>query len=264
MIVPAMKLIAESDYRAKVLFLSFESLCVLKSPSDVRKLQTEWFEILKTWHSPYKAVIDGRNLKIESQDEFSIKTEFERLKKLLERFFLRKAVAYGVEEKTSSKVFPFENFSTEEEALEALNLRDFSKKNRELSDLRSLIAFDNHFKDETIELSFLAPVYFKEKKDLAILKSKLMNNLMLWHSGWNLLVDCSKFSIEESLFGDFSLFEKSLKGFFLKQVIGYNPSESGLVYPFPVYRSRHKAVLNFEDQSKGKGDVSNCATRKSR
>ena len=85
---------------------------------------------------------------------------------------------------------------------------------------------------------------------------------MLWHSAWHLLIDCSKLRIEESLFEDFSLLKKSLKGFFLKEVVGYNPATAKESYPFSVYKSRHKAVLDFEKAGTSEGDMANCSTRK--
>ena len=253
-----MKLLTESDYRAKILFLSFEKPCILKTCADVKKLQAQWFEALKSWHSPYKALLDARNLSIEPQED--LEGEFARLKRLLERFYLRKAVCYGMEGETD--LFSFPNYSTEKEAVEILGIREFFTRKVDPSDFRSLIAFDNHFKDSTIELSFLSEVHIKGKKDLQIFKSKLMNNLMLWHSGWHLLIDCSKLRVEESIFDDFLLLQKSLKGFFLKEVIGYNPKSAKETYPFPVYRSRHKAVLEFEKAGTGEGDVANCSSRK--
>lgn len=256
-----MKLIAEPDYRAKVLFLSFEGPCVIQSSEDVRSLQSQWLDLLKSWHSPYKALLDCTNLTIALGGD-DLSKDFERLKKLLKRFFLKNAVSYGLEDSSETKCFPFDHYKTREEAVEALGIRDFTRRLQDKDDLRSLIQLDNHFKDQTIELSFASVVTLKEKKDLKILKSKLLNNLMLWHSGWNLLVDCSRLEIDSSLFEEFSLIQKYFKGFFLKKIVGYNPQSKDLSYPFQVYRSRHKAVLGFEDVGKGKGDLANCSSRK--
>lgn len=256
-----MKLTSESDYKAKVLFLSFEKRCVIEDSSGVKLFQNEWLKTLKSWHSPYKALIDCSNLSLEPKTE-NLSKDFEKLKKFLERFFLRKAVAYGLNKSSQNLGFPFPVCETKEEALKALGVRDLLNRTFDKSNFRSLIAFDNHFKDETIELSFLSDIHLKDKKDLLTLKSKLMNNLMLWHSKWNLLIDCSKFKIDGPLFEEFSLLEKYFKGFFLKEIVGYSPCLPKENYPFPVYRSRHKAVLNFSEAGRGEGDIANCSSRK--
>ena len=257
-----MKLITESDYRAKVLFLSFESPCVIEDKAGIRKLQSQWFEALKSWHSPYKALFDGSNLCIKQKDGEVLDDEFSRLKKLLERFFLRKAAVFGLNKEAKELGFPFPVFDTKEEAVKDLGIRDLLERKFDKNSLRSLISFDNHFKDGVVELSFMSAAHFKEKKDLLVLKSKLMNNLVLWHSSWNLLVDCSKLEIDETLHEEFFRVQKFFSGFFLKQIIGYHSSLPKDKYPFPVFRSRHKAVLQMEEAGRSEGDVANCSTRK--
>lgn len=258
-----MKLIAEPDYRSKILYLSFAENSQIHTVKDVKLFKSQWLGHLASWHSPYKAMLDCQNLSFAPEGE-EVVAELEKLQVLLKKFFLRKAVAFGFKEESTPAGFPFEIFADQEKAAEALGIRDFSKRKTDKSDLRSLIYFDNHFKEHLVELSFGSEVHFKTSKDVQILKSKMMNNLMLWHSSWKLLVDCSKLQIDTSVFADFAKLEKFLRGFFLKEIVGYSPFSRESKYPFPIVRSRHKAVLQFEGLSSEEGSVANCASRRSK
>ena len=255
------KLIAEADYRAKILYLSFEKGSQIKTVADVKAMKMEWLALLSSWPSPYKALIDCGQLLFKPEGP-EVLAELQKLHDLLKKFFLRKAAAYALKQENKNGDFSFEVYPSQEEAVAALGIRDFSKRKSDKNDLRSLIYFDNHFKEHLVELSFTSEVHLKSSKDLKVLKSKLLNNLMLWHSSWKLLVDCSKLQIDASLFEEFALLEKFLKGFFLKEIVGYSPYSRESVYPFPLVRSRHKAILKFEGLSTEEGSLANCASRK--
>jgi len=48
----------------------------------------------------------------------------------------------------------------------------------------------------------------------------------------------------------------------MKKVVGYNPSDSSDLYPFPVFRSRHKAVVDIEGEGIKGGDEAECRSKK--
>ena len=255
------KLLAEPDYRGKILYLSFAEDSSLQTLADVKKLKAQWLAHLASWHSPYKALIDCRNLQFSPVDA-AVAQSLDKLQALLAKFFLRKAVAFGLTDTSAVEALPFSHFADQEQAAEELGIRDFSKKRNIPGDLRSQIQFDNHFKEHLIELSFASDVVLKTPKDVQTLKAKLLNNLMLWHSSWKLLVDCSRLQVDASVFSEFNRLEKFLRGFFLKEIVGYSPHSRDSNYPFPVVRSRHKAVLQFEGLSTDEGSLANCASRR--
>ena len=111
-------------------------------------------------------MIDCSHLSIKPKSD-SLGDDFQRLKQLLERFYLRKATCFSLKEGES--VFSFPNYKTKEEAAEALGIRELVNRKVDKDDFRSLLSFDNHFKDGTVELSFLSDVHIKEKKDLQVL-----------------------------------------------------------------------------------------------
>jgi len=48
----------------------------------------------------------------------------------------------------------------------------------------------------------------------------------------------------------------------MKSIMGINPLEAKENYPFPVYRSRHRAVAQLEKGGVTSGDDANCQSRK--
>lgn len=248
-----MQVLFESDFQKKVLFVSFPPETVLREASQIDEWKKQWVEVLKSWHSPYKASIDFSNLHFENNSE-EVLTKLTRMVEFLKRFFLRSLVGWGL--KDAPDHFPFPLTKTEEEALQSIGLRDRGPRSAS-EDFRSIIHIDNHFEQENVELSFLqATVLDKDK--LAILRSKMTNNLMQWHSSWHLLIDCSNLEIPEESLESFQNMVRFLKGFFLQEVIGYSPAAKGLSYPFPVFRSRHKAAAQVKGSGKSSGRDAHC------
>ncbi len=243
----------ESDFQKKILYISFPSKIVLAKKSQIDDWKKQWIEVLKSWHSPYKALIDFSNVEIQNSEEI-----FSALKKMFdffERFFLRKIAAWGISDKNLFKSIPCDCVETEEDALKILGLRE--RKHSASEDFRSQIHIDNHFEQQSVELSFLSPSLLTVDK-LAILRSKLTNNLMLWHSQWSLIVDCSQLEIPDSSYVDFEKMLKFLKGFFLQDIVGYSPTSKDAKYPFTVYRSRHKAAAHIKGSGLESGRDAHC------
>lgn len=243
----------ESDFQKKVLYVSFPTSTVLKEVTQIDLWKKQWVEVLKAWHSPYKAVVDFSNVRIEN-DSPEFLAAIARLFEFLKRFFLRNVVAWGLQDEIQH--FPIELVATEEEALKFIGLRERAPRSSS-EDFRSLIHLENHFEQQNVELSFVEPVVLSKDK-VTILRSKMTNNLMLWHSHWHLLVDCTNLEIPEESFESFHNLIRFLKGFFLEDVVGYSPAKKDLAYPFQVFRSRHKAAAQVKGSGTESGRDAHC------
>lgn len=247
----------ESNYRDKILHIKVEKPASITSKSDVLSIRTQWTGALSSWHSPYKALVDFSNI-LETADTPEIKEAFESLARFFKGFYLRKAAIFGT---NPSAVFPFEVFPTEEEASDYIGIR--TRKAAVPGDFRSSLQFENHFRQHVVELSFSTPVQLDSEEKLKTLKDKLTNNLMQWHSSWNLLIDCTNLeTVDEALTDEFAKIERYFKSFFMKKIIGYSPHKKESAYPFKVFRSRHKAAAMLENEGLTSGEDANCSSRK--
>jgi hypothetical protein len=248
----------EHNYQQRYLIASFETPTVMRREDDILQLREQWMNALTNWHSPYKAIIDGRNLDLqvetEHRDEF--KKAFARTIKLLSGFFLKKAVVFGIDA-AQQDLLPLECYDSEEAAREAIGLNR-NRENQAPQNFRDSIQFQNHFRQHVVELSFAQDVLIDEAEKVEALKSKLTNNLMQWHSAWSLLVDCSHLEVHPDQFPAFEKMLGFFRGFFLKQVVGYSPKKRGLAYPFTVHLARHKAAAQLEAEGQFSGDEANC------
>ena len=52
------------------------------------------------------------------------------------------------------------------------------------------------------------------------------------------------------------------RGFFLKEVQGYGTKAPEGAFPFPVFRSRHKATIGLKASNMSSGRDANCSDRK--
>lgn len=256
-----MKIQFEHDYQNKIMTQAFTESFALTSDQDVQAWRQLWMDALKSWHSPYKSIIDARNLSIASgANKEQIKSAFERLEKLMSGFFLKKAVFFGLDPELAA-VVPFDSYPDEETAMDAVGIRQ--RTQREPGDFRSSIQFQNHFRQHVVELNFAGDTVIDTKEKVQILRSKMSNNLMQWHSAWSLLIDCSQLEIKADVFPEFESMVRFLNGFFLKEIFGYQPKTKELVYPFKTYRARHNAAGRLEAEGLFSGEDANCKTRKS-
>ncbi|MCX6128187.1 MAG: hypothetical protein NTX25_03880 [Proteobacteria bacterium] len=256
-----MEIIFEHDYQQKILSQTFAQVTFLGDEKDVLAWRQTWLDALKSWHSPYKAVINAQLLSLSADaDHDALKRALLRMEKVLAGFFLKKSVVWGANAELSL-LMPFECVANEEAAWEAIGLR---KKNQasESVDFRASIQLQNHFRQHVVEMNFSSRVKIETKDQLQILRGKLTNNLMHWHSAWSLLIDCSQLEIIPELKEDWELMLRFFKGFFLKEVLGYAPLAKDLHYPFPVYRSRHNAAGRLEAEGLFSGGDADCKTRK--
>ncbi len=254
-----MKLQFEHNYQQKYLEISFTEQTTIANEDDVLQWRQAWLKGLSSWHSPYKAIINGDNLIIAAAEGQDLKGAFARMEKLLSGFFLKTAVIYGLDPSVAD-LLPFAVAKDRDDAFQRVGIR--TVKPRQPGDFRSSIQIQNHFQQHVMEISFSEPAVVSSREQLNVLKDKITNNLMQWHSAWNLLVDCHNLEIDSSLNADFERILTFFKGFFLKEVLGYSPKSKESRYPFKVYRSRHNAAGRLENEGNISGSDANCQSRK--
>ena len=248
----------EHDYQQKLMTQRFGQPTELSTPADVQRWRSEWMKALSSWHSPYKVLLDCSNLTVTEQPE--VVKALELMVKFFNGFFLRKIVGHAASPGRGLNHLPFPVLASFDEALVELGIR--APAVRSASDFRSVIQIQNHFQQHSIELSFSESVVIATKEQVLTLRSKLMNNLMQWHSKWSLIVDCSNLVVAAEMHPEFERTLTVLKGFFMKQAVGYNPSTAKESYPFPVFRARHRAVAEVEGEGNFSGDQADCKSRK--
>ena len=254
-----MKILFDQHYQKKVMIQSFEEKTVIDSLEVVQSWRSQWMSALSSWHSPYKLLIDCENLWV-AKDNPAIVAAVEKMFKFFKGFFLIKSVGFNESLEQGHAGLPVEFFSREQ-AYEKLRLGELVLDAKP-GDFRSQIQLMNHFRQQTMELSFKAPVLLGSPDELEILRSKMVNNLNQWHSHWNLLIDCTALEFSPVLNEAFAHFERFFRGVFMRSVVGYSPQSPGAVYPFKVYRSRHKAVASLAVEAHLAADEANCQSRK--
>lgn len=253
-----MTLQIENDFQQKIMTQVFDTPVTLASDADVTAWRTGWMDGLKSWHSPYKLMVDVGNLTVA--DDEATKKALDRMVKFFKGFFLREVVGFGKKAGQGHEFLPFEVKDTEEQAAEAVGIR--VRTARAATDFRSTVQFQNHFRQHVIELNFSEPVKLTTKDQIATIRGKLTNMLMQWHSKWSLLVDCTNLEVDAAVKGDFERMLTVMKGFFMKEAIGYSPRGPKEQYPFEVYRARHKAAAVLEGEGNFSGDDADCKSRK--
>jgi hypothetical protein len=253
-----MKIAFEHNYQLKVMSIKFDEPVTLETPKDIQIFRQRWLEGLKTWHSPYKALLDLSNVEIRNTE--ANKEELRRMETFLKGFFLKKAVGFPIKENFKD-LLPFDLYPTEEEAATAVGLRK-TPVSKDAMDFRSAITVANDFQRQVVELTFAVDVEIGTKEQVATLKGKLQNNLMQWHSPWNLLVDCSHMAFAAEGSEEFGKTIQYFKRFFLKEIVGYSAKGPKDSYPFAVYRARHNAVAKLVPEGNFSADEANCKSRK--
>jgi hypothetical protein len=251
----------EPNFQKRVLVMRFGPNSTIASRKDAIAWRQKWTEALKSWHSPYSAIIDASHLSITAEDPEKLKQEFSVMARFFSGLFLKKAAVFGIDEARGSGLLPFQICHDEAEASQAVGLREAIARSA-ASDFRSTIVLQNDFQRHVIEMSFSEPVRLEAKEHMLALKSKLTNILMQWHSKWSLLIDCANLDFAEEMAEEWQQFDKYFRGFFMKKAIGYSPHPNSKSYPFPVFRARHKAVAQLENEGNIMGDLAICRSRK--
>jgi hypothetical protein len=252
----------ENDFQQKIMLQTFGAGSHIAVPKDVLAWRQAWMGALKSWHSPYKALVDCTHLVI-SGDEVALKKELDRVVKFFEGFYLKKVSGFGFDASKGHGLLPFTVFPTEEEANQDIGIRTRIGPKGDNADFRSLIQVQNHFRQHTMEIGMGSPAVFDSKEKLAQLRDKITNNLRQWHSKWNLLFDCTNLQIAPDLKADFAAMLAYFNGLFLKKVVGYGIQPNKEQYPFELFRARHNAAARLEAEGAFSGDEADCVSRKS-
>ena len=203
-----MKLKFEHDYQQKIMLQAFEETFRLDSPAAIQTWRSTWMQELKSWHSPYKLIIDCTNLiYVDTPDA---QDALKRMLKFFEGLFLRSIVGYGLDPAKGHDKLPFKMVASFEDAQREAGVRGMRDPKAPV-DFRGSIQFQNHFAQHVIEMSFSDDVVIDTKEKLDAIKSKLTNNLMQWHSKWSLLIDCSRVTFDPSMRESWEKMEKLFK-----------------------------------------------------
>ncbi|MCX6125632.1 MAG: hypothetical protein NTV34_12935 [Proteobacteria bacterium] len=254
-----MRIKFEHDYQQKIMLQSFEELARLETSKDVQAWRSAWMQELKSWHSPYKALIDCTKLNVA--DSLEVRNALNLMIKFFEGLFLKSAVGFSANAEQLRTLLPFEVVGTFEEAQGKAGVRGLRSLTAPV-DFRSSIQLQNHFAQHVVELSFSEDVFVDSKEKMAALKSKITNNLMQWHSKWSLVIDCSNVRFSSGVFSEWEAHSKYFVGFFMKACVGYSPKGLKEDYPFLVYRARHRAVAILEGEGNFMGNDAHCRSAK--
>lgn len=247
----------ENHLSARVVEVHFPEGLKLKNQSELIALRAAWSENLKKWHSPYTCLFDCRILEVKPE----MRPDFEKLIAFFKNFFMRSIVGF-CEEGKPPEWSPFEVVEGYDAAVAKTGLARGAGLQRDLSDLRSRIQIDNDFNAHVMEISFLADTHLEAASDIMTLRNKIQNILKMWHSPYSIIINCVNLTFSEAAAQEFIRFEKFVKSFFCKNIIGYAPRGEKSTYPFQVFRSRHLAVAELEHNGIQSGAVANCSTRK--
>ena len=253
-----MQLKCENDFQQKIMVQSFAEPFVIASVKDVNTWRAAWTQELKTWHSPYKVIVDCRELSVQDRPE--IQEAMARMLKFFEGLFLKSITGFGFDASKGHQFLPWKMHGTLEEAQTEAGARGLRAPGQAV-DFRGAIQFQNHFAQHVIEMSFSEPVIIDSKDKVLTLKSKLTNNLMQWHSKWSLLVDCTNLSMTPEISAEWDTLSKFMRGFFMKTCVGYSPRGPKAQYPFETYRARHKAVAQLENEGNFMGNDAQCRSK---
>jgi hypothetical protein len=176
-------------------------------------------------------------------------------------FFMKTIIGF-CNEGSTPEWCPFDVIAGYDNAVAKTGLSRGVGLTRDLSDLRSRIQIDNDFNAHVMEISFLADTHLENANDVRTLRSKVQNILKMWHSPYSILFNCINFTIAPEAHDEFVRFEKFVKSFFCKTIIGYAPRADKSTYPFLTFRSRHLAAAELQHSGIQSGSVANCSTRK--
>jgi hypothetical protein len=254
-----MKLRFEHDFQQKIMQQVFEDPYIIDSGQAVQKWRSAWMQELKSWHSPYKLIVDCSKLTVIASPETT--DALTRMIRFFEGLFLKSMIGFGFDATKGHDNLGFRVVSTFEEAQKEAGVRGLRSATAP-ADFRDSIQFQNHFAQHVIEMSFSDDALIDSKEKINAIKSKLTNTLMQWHSKWSLLIDCSHLKFDATLAPEWTKLEAYFKGFFMKAVVGYSPQDAEREnYPFKTFRARHAAVAQLENEGHFMGNEAQCRTK---
>lgn len=249
----------DNDYMKKVMIQTFGPGQQLASAKDFARWRATWLQALASWHSPYKClVVIPADTTLDTD---IIAAKLPPLAKFFKGFFMRKLVILSASDQWPDDLEGAEVIADHSAAMAAIGQKG-PLPNAAAKTLRQKLTLANDFQNQVVELAASEPVVLETVKDINILKAKLTNNLMQWHSPWNLVVDMANLQFAAGLSDEMAKLIKYLSGFFLKNAVGYGIKVDLSSVPFKIYRSRHKALTHIESEGHGSSDVADCASRK--
>ncbi len=250
------KIVFENHFSLRVVEILFPDGLSIETQEDLLSLKSQWSQNLKSWHSPYTVLIDLRQFSLNEE----LLPGFQKIIRFFSNFHMRKIVGF-VEESSSLPDVGFEIINGYEQAAVAVGLKKTVPLNRNVENLRSRILIENDFHAHVMEIQFLAETVFSNSEDILILKDKVKNILRQWHTPYSLLINCVNCTFDEAVHDDFKKFEKFLKAFFCKRVLGYAPKVPRDKYPFDTVRSRHLAAAQLEHEGLQSGSKAHCSSK---
>jgi hypothetical protein len=247
------------DFQQKIMTQAFDEPTAIDSIASIKTWRSLWTQELKSWHSPYKLIIDCSNLSYKPSESHD--REMAVMFRFFEGLFLKSVIGFGLKKSAGHEHLPFKVVDSFEDAQQVAGVRGLRAPGSP-SDFRAAIQLTNHFPQHVIELSFSDDVSLDSPDKLETLKSKLTNNLMQWHSKWSLLIDCSRLQFGQEIAADWKKLETYFRGFFMKAIIGYSPKpDHRELYPFPTFRARHNAVAKLESEGLFMGNDAHCRSK---
>jgi hypothetical protein len=245
-----MKIHFENHFSDRLMEISFESNATIAIDSLPRflELQRRWSDNIMEWHTPYSCLVYIGGLTIAP----STQKEFARMLTMFRGFHMRKIVGIiGPErseiletEKSAFLAVGFDAlYSTRDEAIKALGHRGIHGASANDGSTRNNIHIENFFDAEYMEISFATPTVMADADDVQELRTRVEYAIHQWHSGYSIVVDCSKLSVASSTYCEFEKMEAFLRAFFCKGFFGYSPRE-GENYPFQIFLAKHLALEN--------------------
>lgn len=235
----------QNSFAQRLMEISFSKPLNIETGEPLHELREAWTDNLRHWQTPYSCLVDCRNIVSIAPAEAKA---FRRLISHMRVLFMRRIVGW-IDEDTvlTTEVrarLPFDVIVGYANALDRLGIRPPSFCSSPRADLRTRILIENNFEQRLIEISFLGDVVFRNKCDVDILQAKLENNLYLWHTGFGLLINCSRCHVHEEAREPLHKLEHFLRTFFCKQVVGFGTAREK-AFPFMVKHSRDDAIAQF-------------------
>jgi hypothetical protein len=253
------KLKFEHDFQQKIMTQSFTEPLVIDSSATIKAWRSLWTQELKSWHSPYKLIIDCSNVTYQGSSETD--RELGLMFRFFEGLFLKSTVGFGFKASAGHQSLPFKVLESFEDAQREAGVRGLRYPGAP-ADFRASIQLQNHFAQHVIEVSFSDDIIIDSREKIEDFKSKLTNNLMQWHSKWSLLIDCTRVRFTDEMQADWKKLEAYFRGFFMKAVIGYSPQiEYRGAYPFQTFKARHAAVAKLESEGLFMGNDAQCKSK---
>lgn len=232
-----------NHFRERVMEVQLPNGLVLDDEETVRFLSQQWSQNILNWHTPFSCVLDCSHLRIAPGQ---VKT-FQRFINHLRSFSMKKIIGFCESEAQRLELagveLPFDLALGRDTALRAAGFRKRSSATAaEDADLRDVLQFEHHFDQRVMEVLCLRQVEFSSAAEVAVLRDKFENMVLQWHSPFVLLLDCTSCTFQPEAHAAFADFVGFARSFFCVGIVGFQPCGPRENYPFPTFRTRHRAL----------------------